>query len=140
MRRASLRFVLAGIFVLAFSSSAPAAERTVPGKLPSGETVLPNGRLLTPAGTQTEVSPYPFSLAFTPDGSRVVVACTGADDESLHLLDAKTGRVLAKEPVGKPSGGGWGHLLGVGLSADGSVVVYSLARETAALYLAEGLE
>jgi len=74
--------------------------------------LLPNGRLLTPTGTQTEVAPYPFALALTPDGTRVVVACTGADDQSLHLLDAATGKLLAKEPVTKS----W---LGLAISPDG---------------------
>jgi DNA-binding beta-propeller fold protein YncE len=77
--------------------------------------LLPNGRLLTPTGTQTEVAPYPFALALTPDGRRVVVACTGADDQSLHLLDARTGKSLAKEPVKKS----W---LGLAISPDGKRV------------------
>ncbi len=77
--------------------------------------LLPNGRLLTPSGTQTEVAPYPFALALTPDGRRVVVACTGADEQSLHLLDAATGKMLAKEPVKKS----W---LGLAVAPDGSRV------------------
>jgi YVTN family beta-propeller protein len=102
-------------FVFVLPASLSAAERAVPGKLPTGEMLLPNGRLLTPAGTQAEVAPYPFALALTPDGTRVVAACTGADDQSLHLLDAATGRVLAKEPVKKS----W---LGLAISPDGKRV------------------
>ncbi|HEY3349455.1 MAG TPA: beta-propeller fold lactonase family protein [Thermoanaerobaculia bacterium] len=102
-------------FVLVLPASVPAAERFVPGKLPTGEMLLPNGRLLTPTGTQTEVSPYPFALALTPDGKRVVAACTGADDQSLHLLDAATGKLLAKEPVKKS----W---LGLAIAPDGQRV------------------
>jgi YVTN family beta-propeller protein len=114
MRRPSLRIVLA-LVALALAPSARAAGRSVPGKLPTGETLLPNGRLLTPTGTQTEVAPYPFALALTPDGTRVVAACTGADDQSLHLLDAATGKLLAKEPVKKS----W---LGLAISPDGKRV------------------
>src|ERR1035437_6927861 len=112
MRRAVRLFP---VVTLAFAVSAPAAERLVPGKLPTGEMLLPNGRLLTPAGTQTEVGPYPFALALTPDGRRVVVACMGADDQSLHLLDAATGKTLAKEPVKKS----W---LGLAVAPDGKRV------------------
>ncbi len=101
--------------VVVLPVSLSAAGRSVPGKLPTGETLLPNGRLLTPTGTQTEVAPYPFALALTPDGTRVVAACTGADDQSLHLLDAATGKVLAKEPVKKS----W---LGLAVSPDGKRV------------------
>lgn len=112
MRRAVRLFP---VVTLAFAVSAPAAERLVPGKLPTGEMLLPNGRLLTPAGTQTEVAPYPFALALTPDGRRVVVACMGADDQSLHLLDAATGKTLVKEPVKKS----W---LGLAVAPDGKRV------------------
>ena len=112
MRRAVRLFP---VVTLAFAVSAPAAERLVPGKLPTGEMLLPNGRLLTPTGTQTEVAPYPFALALTPDGRRVVVACMGADDQSLHLLDAATGKTLAKEPVKKS----W---LGLAVAPDGKRV------------------
>jgi YVTN family beta-propeller protein len=112
MPRASLRIVLSAVLVLAFSPSARGVGPTVPGRLPTGETLLPNGRLLTPTGTQTEVAPYPFALALTPDGTRVVVACTGADDQSLHLLAASTGGTLAKAPVKKA----W---LGLAISPDG---------------------
>ena len=95
-------------FFLCLSSSLAAGERVVPSRLPSGEMRLPNGRLLTPTGTQTEVAPYPFALALTPDGKRVVVACTGADDQSLHLLDAATGKVAREgareEVLARPRG------------------------------------
>ena len=106
---------LLSLVTFAFATSAPAADRLVPGKLPTGEILLPNGRLLTPTGTQTEVAPYPFALALTPDGRRVVALCTGADDQSLHLLDAATGKTLAKEPVKKS----W---LGLAIAPDGSRV------------------
>src|ERR1035437_10930343 len=112
MRRAVRLFP---VVTLAFAVSAPAAERLVPGKLPTGESLLPNGRLLTPSGTQTEVAPYPFARALTPDGRRVVVACMGADDQSLHLLDAATGKTLVKEPVKKS----W---LGLAVAPDGKRV------------------
>ena len=105
----------------------------MPSRLPSGEIQLPNGRLLTPTGAQTEVSPYPFALALTPDGTRVVVACTGADDQSLHLLDAASGKLLFKQPLPHS----W---LGLALSPDGArayvagakgknVLVYRLERD-----------
>jgi YVTN family beta-propeller protein len=118
MHHALPRTVLCAIFALAPASAASAAERSVPGKLPTGEILLPNGRLLTPTGTQTAVAPYPFALALTPDGRRVVVACTGADDQSLHLLDAGTGKELGKEPLKKA----W---LGLALAPDGSRVYVS---------------
>ncbi len=93
----------------------------MPSRLPSGEIQLPNGRLLTPTGAQTEVSPYPFALALTPDGTRVVALCTGADDQSLHLLDAASGKHLFKQPLPHS----W---LGLALSPDGARAYVAGAR------------
>src|SRR5512141_1700854 len=129
----SLSFLSKVLFFLSLSSSLSAADRVVPSRLPTGEVQLPNGRLLTPAGTQTEVSPYPFALALTPDESRVVALCTGADDQSLHLLDAASGKLLFKQPLPHS----W---LGLALSPDGArayvagakgrnVLVYRLERD-----------
>lgn len=61
--------------VLHFELSAPAGDR--PAKIdPTGETVLPSGRLITPLGTQIKVAPHPYGMALSPDGkSLVVVSC-----------------------------------------------------------------
>src|SRR5471030_2151035 len=45
---------------------------------PSGVTILPEGRLLTPAGFPTPVSRWPYGLVLTPDGQRAFVASEGA--------------------------------------------------------------
>ena len=43
--------------------SAPAGERyTVIHK--NGQTIIPNGRILTPAGTSIVVAPHPYGLAY----------------------------------------------------------------------------
>src|SRR5512143_499879 len=130
--RFALYFLSRFCLLLFLSSSLSVADRVVPSRLPSGEIQLPNGRLLTPTGAQTEVSPYPFALALAPDGTRVVVACTGADDQSLHLLDVASGKALFKQPLPHS----W---LGLALSPDGArayvagakgknVLVYRLER------------
>jgi YVTN family beta-propeller protein len=99
-----------------------AAERVVPASLPSGEIQLPNGRLLTPTGLQAPVASYPFALAVVPGGSRLVVASTGAAEQALQLLDAKTGKLLHSVPVKRS----W---LGLALSADGSRAYLAGAKE-----------
>ncbi len=38
------------VLILLLPASLPAADRSVPGRLPTGEMLLPNGRLLTPTG------------------------------------------------------------------------------------------
>jgi YVTN family beta-propeller protein len=99
-----------------------AAERVVPSTLPSGEIQLPNGRMLTPTGLQTPVASYPFALAVSPGGSRLVVASTGAYDQALQLLDAKTGKLVHSVQVRRS----W---LGLAVSPDGARVYLAGAKE-----------
>ncbi|CAN5488225.1 beta-propeller fold lactonase family protein [soil metagenome] len=44
---------------------------------PFGTTILPEGRLLTPAGTPTPVARNPYGLALSPNGSQAFVASEG---------------------------------------------------------------
>ncbi len=65
--------------------SAPAGDR--PTHIDrSGETVLPNGRLITPEGVQVTVDPHPYGLALGPDGSTLVTANTGTWPFSLSIV------------------------------------------------------
>ena len=99
-----------------------AAERVVPATLPSGEVQLPNGRMLTPTGIQAPVAPYPFALAVAAGGDRLVVASTGVTDQSLQLLDARTGNLVDAVPVRRS----W---LGLALSPDGRRAYLAGAKE-----------
>ena len=47
---------------------APAVERPVKIDL-SGETILPNGRLITPLGSHVKVAPHPYGLALNLESS-----------------------------------------------------------------------
>ena len=49
--------------------------------------VLPNGRLVTPAGTEVSVqAPKPFGLALSPDGAMLATLNSGAAPFSLTLI------------------------------------------------------
>ena len=63
------------------------------GELPThinaaGETVLPNGRLITPEGVQVTVEPHPYGMALSPDGKVLVTANTGTWPFSLSIINA----------------------------------------------------
>jgi YVTN family beta-propeller protein len=114
---------LAAVFLVALVPSLlSGADRVIPGKLPSGEVRLPNGRLLTPTGLQVSVAPYPFSLAVAAGGRRLLVASTGATDQSLQLLDVETGKILHSVPVRRS----W---LGLALAPDGTRAFLAGAKE-----------
>ncbi len=73
---------------------APAGER--PTRIDrDGVTVIPNGRLINPAGTTVEVAPHPFGLELSPDGRTVATANSGIRPFSVSLIDA-----VRAEPAG----------------------------------------
>jgi len=65
--------------------SAPAGNR--PAKIdPAGETILPNGRLITPLGKQVKVAPHPYGLALSPDGKTLVTVNSGTKPFSISII------------------------------------------------------
>jgi DNA-binding beta-propeller fold protein YncE len=73
---------------LSFSAPAgkrPATTNTVINGMSAA--VLPNGRLVTPAGTEVNVlAPKPFGLALSPDGTMLATLNSGAAPFSLTLI------------------------------------------------------
>ncbi|MGO8817363.1 MAG: bifunctional YncE family protein/alkaline phosphatase family protein [Terriglobia bacterium] len=67
------------------SLSAPAGNR--PTKIdPTGETVLPSGRLITPLGKQVKVAPHPYGLVVSPDGKTLVTVNSGTKPFSVSII------------------------------------------------------
>jgi len=65
--------------------SAPAGDRPV--KIdPHGESILPNGRLITPLGKQIKVAPHPYGLALSPGGKTLVTVNSGTRPFSVSIL------------------------------------------------------
>ncbi len=72
---------------------------------PVGETVLPNGRLITPRGTQVRVAPHPYGLALSRDGKILVTVNSGTAPFSVSLLTdlAETQVTVTQIPPGYKS-------------------------------------
>src|SRR6478736_9954519 len=67
-------------------ASAPAGDRyTSINK--EGETVIPNGRLITPMGKQIFVAPHPFGLTLSPDGKTIITANSGVGPFSISIIN-----------------------------------------------------
>lgn len=67
------------------SLRAPAGTR--PTQInPAAETVLPNGRLITPRGILLKVAPHPYGLALSPDGKILVTANGGTSPFSASII------------------------------------------------------
>lgn len=52
----------------------------------NGETVLPNGRLITPLGVQVTVAPHPYGLAISPEGNVLVSVNSGTAPFSFSVI------------------------------------------------------
>ena len=94
MKRAILMLVCSLIFGIASGQkpnsslvtlSAPAG-RLETSINPSGTTVIPNGRFLTPFGKSVKVAPHPFGLALSPDGTIAITANSGTSPISISII------------------------------------------------------
>ncbi|HRX10406.1 MAG TPA: alkaline phosphatase family protein [Draconibacterium sp.] len=52
----------------------------------NGETVIPNGRKLTPAGKSIVVAPHPYGLTLSPDGNTAITANSGIRPLSISII------------------------------------------------------
>jgi YVTN family beta-propeller protein len=52
----------------------------------TGQTVIPNGRLLTPFGKSIDVAPHPFGLTLSADGTIAVTANSGISPISISII------------------------------------------------------
>ncbi len=86
--------------------SAPAGNRyTSINK--EGVTVIPNGRLLTPAGKNYMVAPHPFGLALSRDGEIAVTANSGTNPLSISIIHNLTASpVIIQVPPGNSTDAG----------------------------------
>jgi YVTN family beta-propeller protein len=109
---------------------APAGERPV--KIdPAGETVLPNGRLISPLGKHVKVAPHPYGLALSPDGETLVTANSGTHPFSVSILTqlASPGPQVVQIPPGFQSSGA---------DPDSVYLGVAIAPDNRTLYLSEG--
>ena len=65
--------------------SAPAGNRYVSIDA-SHETIIPNGRIVAPAGKSIVVAPHPYGLTISPDGNTAVTANSGTGPLSITII------------------------------------------------------
>ena len=111
-----------------------------------GKTVIPNGRLVQPAGKTWEVAPHPYGLVLSPDGSMAVTANCGIRPLSVSILRGITEDYPSISQIPKGYGTEKGVLaavyMGLAISPDnrelyvaggqeGIVYIFDLATEQA---------
>ncbi|MBI4518549.1 MAG: hypothetical protein HY699_22350 [Deltaproteobacteria bacterium] len=86
--------------------------------------VLPNGRVVEPAGTQVPVNTFPLNLALTPDQAHLIVTNDGYGNEDfgrdVQVVDTAS---LAVTRTAAP------HYLGLALSRDGQRAFVSNGKD-----------
>jgi DNA-binding beta-propeller fold protein YncE len=86
------RMVLAVVllFFAARAEGKPPAVRTErPGRQESGDTLLPNGWRIAPAGRHLTVGDMPLAMAESPDGETLVVSNNGYTKPTLTVVDLR---------------------------------------------------
>ena len=142
IRLAIFFFFLSGVIFISGCEKQPAqvAELVAPAGnrpteiVPRGETVLPNGRLLTPQGVEVKVAPHPYGLALSPDGKTLVTSNNGTWPFSVSIIsDLSSSHPVVKQiPPGYPPRGSETDPKSVYLGV-------AIARDNRTLYLSEAL-
>ncbi len=99
----------------------------------TGTTVIPNGRLLTPAGKQIVVAPHPFGLTLSPDGQTIITSNSGTGPFSISIInDYNSESPLVKqipETVNPEEGLLKAAFMGLAISPDNSKVYVAGGQE-----------
>ncbi len=105
-----------------------------------GISVIPNGRLVQPAGKTYRVAPHPFGLALSLDGSIAVTANSGTSPLSLSILkDIHTGDPQIRQiPEGSATDRGVlaSVFMGIAISPDNQIL-YAAGGQENCIYMFE---
>src|SRR5215210_5667464 len=83
----------------AAQTAKPPARAERPGREAGGDTLLPNGWRIAPAGRHLTVGDLPLAMAESPDGSTLVVSNNGYTKPSLTVVDLQHVYVRETVPV-----------------------------------------
>jgi YVTN family beta-propeller protein len=104
----------------------------------TGQTVIPNGRILTPYGNTIEVAPHPFGLTLSADGTVAVTANSGISPISISIIkNLKSSQPsVLQVPPGPSSDKGVlaSVFMGLAISPDNQIV-YVAGGQTNKIYL-----
>ncbi len=92
-------------------SKAKTTPRKLPGKTAKG-ALLPNGWTLTPEGAQVPTSDLPLNMVLSNDGRYLLVTTNGNGDQTINVIDLRTGQSAQTVSVKKS----W---LGLAFAPDG---------------------
>jgi YVTN family beta-propeller protein len=121
-----LLFLILLLQISGAASQKQDAARKLPGELPTGAYLLPNGWSLTPAGEQIRVGDLPLAMMLHPDGKHLLVSNNGYSTQSVDVIDLAAKKVVSSTTVDMT----W---LGLGASQDGNTIYAGGGRNNAIL-------
>lgn len=79
------------LLALPFTIQAQTVMEAPAGNIPAsidkkGKSVIPNGRFITPRGTQISTAPHPYGLILSPDGNTAITANSGIRPFSISII------------------------------------------------------
>jgi YVTN family beta-propeller protein len=125
MRTHTLRFLSVICLCLSLHQLSEGQQNqkpVLPGHLPDGTVLLPNGWKLTPAGTQIPLGDLPLGMDINPDGRLVAVTNNGVSRPTISLVDLKEQEVVQTIRVKNA----W---LGIKFARDGKSLLVSGGNE-----------
>lgn len=104
----------------------------------SGVTIIPNGRLVQPAGVSYRIAPHPFGLTLSKDGRIALTANSGTNPLSLSILkDIHTGDPdISQIPEGYSTDQGVlaSVFMGIAISPDNQTI-YAAGGQSNGIYV-----
>jgi YVTN family beta-propeller protein len=117
--------------------TAPAGKKVVEIDK-AGKTIIPNGRIIAPAGKSIMVAPHPYGLTLSPDGNTAVTANSGIRPLSITIIrDILSGNPDVQQvPPGPHNDKGVleSVFMGLAISPD-SKVVYVAGGQTNKIFI-----
>jgi YVTN family beta-propeller protein len=80
---------------------AAAATAQLPGKMQTGQVLLPNGWKLSPAGRYLQLGDLPLNMQISPSGKLLAVTNNGESTQSIQLIDPVNEKLLDEKVIGK---------------------------------------
>jgi YVTN family beta-propeller protein len=76
-------------------------QAQVPGKINTGQVLLPNGWKLSAAGRSLPLGDLPLNLQLSSSGNLLAVTNNGQSTQSIQLINPKTEQLLDQQVIGK---------------------------------------
>jgi len=130
-----LAILLTAIFIAACSPISTNSIQQLPGKMDDGRTLLPNGWILSPAGSSIDLGDLPLGMQVSPDGKFAAIVNSGEGKQTISLVDIHAQHLIQTLPIKKSWMGvrfnGQGNRIFVSAGNDNGIHEYAFEHDSA---------